>query len=59
MHNIDFLSRGWHQFAIKERMNIEKHRKNMERERERERREVNISSATRHVSSLDPPLFSS
>jgi hypothetical protein len=38
-------------------MDIEKHRKNMERERER--REVNISSATRHVSSLDPPLFSS
>jgi hypothetical protein len=35
MHNIDFLSRGWHQFAIKERMNIEKHRKNMDRERER------------------------
>jgi hypothetical protein len=34
MHNIVFLSRGWHQFAIKERMDIEKHRKNMERKRE-------------------------
>jgi hypothetical protein len=35
MHNIVFLSRGWHQFAIKERMDIENHRKNMEREREK------------------------